>query len=253
MKCYSKCPARRLLLFLIGWQGVNLSRCLKLELEGVLYYLKSLAKGLTSEPLALVLVALGMYKFGVDIMRRGGGEADLRNLVEFILYPLLGGAYSSTLPRARRLVWEEISPKMVKINEEIDVELLRGRLDEKLLDIVVRLAESYREIAQLIGRIMKKLSYMNLKLEDELRDLKEVISQLSSELDDWSLLRRIRLIGAKILRRKLNFLAFYPHAMDVMLSGVDSTRITKSLFYGKSIATSPLPFGMRGFSYLQLS
>ena len=253
LRCHSTCPARRLILFLIGWQGVNLSRCLKLKLKEVLQYLKSLARSITSESLALVLIALGIDEIGRDIVKRGGGEADLRNLVEFTLYPLLGGSFSSTLPRARRLVWEEISSKMVRVSEEIEVKLPRGRLDEKFLDLVVRLAESYREIAQIVKKILSKLSYMKLGLEDDLRELKEVTSQLSCELDDWSLSRRIRLIGAKVLRRKLNFLALYHHITDEVLNEFESIELIERLSRNKSPSASPMPFGMRGFSYLELS
>ncbi len=243
--------AKRLLLFLLGWQGYNFSKCYGVSLEDYVNFINMIAAEMPSKSITIPLLAMGALEVGRAILMAGGSDRNLKELMYLMLYPALGGKFSSSLPKVSDVVWRVISPKVLTLKDRLKVNLPRGGKHYRFYEEIVNLSESYRELATSIDSIMRKIAYMKPNIGEDLERVKEVLNQLGSEIRDWSFARRIRLMDGKIMERRLSFYGFYPQVTADMLNRLEGPliRVTRK----EGVSSIPLPFRERGFSFIDLS
>lgn len=194
--------------------------------------------------------AFSLYSLGMEDLIND--ESDLNALITLVLYPL---AFSTTMkgylsPDFLAKLPKRTLSKMLALNQDYCAQLPSPRQDSmELLSLAQEINESYRELRSSIMSSMSRFVYAKPRVDQRIRD---VLDQLSRELSDWSMRRKFELKGAKLRRKVVRFLAFYPSAPDAWIDQQERLGMMR-LERSQGIAAKPWPFRERGIAYIALA
>lgn len=240
---------REVVLFSLAWRLINIGVTQGMSKEELRdLYLRvakdcSLLWGERARE-AFSLFSLGMEDFLKDM-------SDLDSLTTLVLYPL---AFSTTMKcyLSRDFIAKlpkRILSKVLVLNQDYCAQLPSPKQDSlELLSMAQEINESYRELRSSIMNSMSRFIYAKPKVDQRIRD---VLDQLSRELSDWSLRRKFELKGARLRRKLVSFLAFYPSAPDAWFDQQERLGMVR-LEESQGVSAIPWPFRERGIAYLTL-
>ncbi len=244
-------PLKKVVLFSLAWLMLNASkRGDKLPVEEIRALYLTLMRNYQRRwgkfaREAFSLMALGLEPFLISI------KSDPSLLVRMVLHPVaLAGSIMAYLPADRRgEAWELVAPKLLKLRDEFCIDLPSPKQDSiDLLKFAQELGETYKELRTVILLVMRRLS---MARAPERINMGEILDQLSSELEDWSRRRKVRLLGAKLRRKVLRFYALYPAAPELWLAQQERRGFAR-VGRGSKVSAIPWPFRERGVSFLSL-